>query len=341
MYGSSVVASQARGPAAVQHGAGSASRMAQGRGGPPGAGPVPPRGLQMAGASAASGSTPRGMEAEARKQPHGVRQPGTSAAEMQDSLQALLKGGRREGDQYSAGGRAGLGAVLRNGGGARKEPPGGYSGALRSIGAGGGPPSGSGAAGRQLDFDEEARKLWARLNLDPSQVNNGPFNALDPLWRHPQTGGTFFVGNQMAASSLDLLMKHNITHVVNCTDSMPLYHEGSGKIKYFRFDITSHYRRVRSDEEAVAFAQPVLDFISTALSNGHNVMAHCLAGAHRAGTTGVISLMYFANLSAQEAVPVAKKCRPIIDPIGQFPELIAKLDRGWKVMGKDGRRPRS
>jgi len=182
-----------------------------------------------------------------------------------------------------------------------------------------------------LDFDEEARKLWARLNLDPSVINQGLYNALDPLWRHPTSGGIFYVGNQTAAANLELLRKFRVTHVVNCTDSMPCYHDrkGGGPIKYFRFDITSHYRRVRTDEHAVHFAQPMLDWVSAALEEGSNVMAHCLAGAHRAGTTGCICLMHFANLTAREAVPVAKRCRPIIDPIGDFPELMAKLERGW------------
>merc|ERR1712151_3561 len=99
----------------------------------------------------------------------------------------------------------------------------------------------------------------------------------------------------------------------------------------------SFHRRVRSDDEAVVFAQPMLDFVGTALAEGSNVMAHCLAGAHRAGTTGCICLIYFAGLSAREAVPVAKRCRPIIDPIGVFPELLAKLDRGWRNKGGLGR----
>lgn len=181
-----------------------------------------------------------------------------------------------------------------------------------------------------MDFDEEARKLWARLNLDPSTVSSGPYNALDPLWRNPDTGGTFYVGNQTAAANLELLQKHKITHVVNCTDNMPLYHEASRKIQYLRFDITSFYRKVRSDEDAVAFAQPMLEFVEKTLAEGKNVMAHCLAGAHRAGTTGCICLMHFAHLGAREVVPIAKRCRPIIDPIGDFPELLAKLERGWR-----------
>lgn len=187
------------------------------------------------------------------------------------------------------------------------------------------------AAMDSLDFDEEARKLWARLNLDPTRVNGGQYNALDPLWRHPESGGTFFVGNQTAAANLMVLQQFNITHVVNCTDSMPLYHDQpDGPIKYFRFDICGHYRRARTDAEAVAFAEPVLKWVENALARGHNVMAHCLAGAHRAGTTGVMCLMYFANLSARDAVPIAKRCRPIIDPIGEFPEFLMKLERGWK-----------
>jgi len=185
----------------------------------------------------------------------------------------------------------------------------------------------------EMDFDDEARKLWARLNLDPSIVSSGPYNALDALWQHPQSRGIFYVGNQQAASNLALLREYNITHVVNCTDNMPNYHErtSGSNITYYRFDITSSYRRVKSDAEAVQFVQPMLDFVGTALAEGHNVMVHCLAGAHRAGTTGCICLMHFASLGNREAVTTAKRCRPIIDPIGHFPELLAKLDRGWKA----------
>jgi len=194
--------------------------------------------------------------------------------------------------------------------------------------------SGSFSKGGQTDYDEEARKLWARLNLDPSMLNQGPYNAVDALWRHPKTGGTFFVGNQTAASDIRVLESNQITHVVNCTDNMPLYHERSGRIKYFRFDITSHYRRVHSEDDAIAFVLPMLQFVTTALAEGKNVMAHCLAGAHRAGTTGCLCLMHLARLSRDQAVPIAKRLRPIIDPISDFPVLMDKVERGWHKRGR-------
>lgn len=186
-------------------------------------------------------------------------------------------------------------------------------------------------AGPAANFDDEARKLWARLNLDPNKDNNGAHHSLDPIWRHPQTGGTIYVGNEVAAKSLGLLEKHAITHVVNCTDSIPLYHERTpgAPIKYLRFDITSHYHRVRSEKDAVAFAQPLLSFVTDALNQGKNVLVHCLAGAHRAGTSGIICLMHFAKLSSPEATSIAKQCRPIIDPICDFPLLLARIEKGW------------
>lgn len=180
-----------------------------------------------------------------------------------------------------------------------------------------------------VDFDDEARKLWARLNLDPSVITGGHYNAVDPLWQHPETRAVFYVGNQTAASNLPLLQKHGITHVVNCTDNMPNYHEGSSSIRYHRFDISRFHRQVKTDADADRFVQAMLDFVGSALASGKNVMVHYLAGAHRAGTTGCICLMHFAQLDAKDAVTAAKRCRPIIEPIADFPVLLAKLERSW------------
>lgn len=59
--------------------------------------------------------------------------------------------------------------------------------------------------GQMLDFDEEARALWERLNLDPNSRKFGQWNPIDSIWRHPVGGGTIFVGNQTAAENLNLL----------------------------------------------------------------------------------------------------------------------------------------
>ena len=60
-------------------------------------------------------------------------------------------------------------------------------------------------ATQNLNFDDEAIALWTKLNLDPSSRKAGMWNPLDSIWRHPEGGGTIYVGNQTAAENLTLL----------------------------------------------------------------------------------------------------------------------------------------
>jgi hypothetical protein len=56
-----------------------------------------------------------------------------------------------------------------------------------------------------LDFDEEAKSLWARLNLDPESRTTGQWNPVDAIYRHPTGLGTIYVGNLSAAENLFFL----------------------------------------------------------------------------------------------------------------------------------------
>lgn len=92
------------------------------------------------------------------------------------------------------------------------------------------------------------------------------------------------------------------------------------------------------EEDAAAISQkltdllrPMLEFIEAALSQGGSVLVHCLAGAHRAGATATICLMHFGGMSANQAEVSARSLRPVIQLIGDFPELVGlcdKLERG-------------
>eukprot|EP01038_Epipyxis_sp_PR26KG_P015806 gene15806-21410_t len=180
-----------------------------------------------------------------------------------------------------------------------------------------------------LDFDQEARELWAKLNLDPNSRRNGQWNPLDSIWRHPTGGGTIYVGNQTAAENINLLRSHEITHVVNCTfgeSKIPNFH--TGKLNYYNFPV-SHWQGFlnNSHTSVLAFTAPLFEFIEGAVARGESVLIHCLAGAHRAGTTGVACLIHFAHMDVPTAILTAKTCRPIIDPIGQLPEFLLRLKR--------------
>ena len=148
-----------------------------------------------------------------------------------------------------------------------------------------------------LDYNQEAKKLFD--SLDGSSSSR--FNNLDPIYRS-EAGGFIYVGgdlvrillpiNQLsivclqAARDLAGLQRRGITAVVNCTTNIQCFHKGS--LDYFIFDVAFWRREVqgRLSGELPAFLKPVLEFINDVINRGESVLVHCLAGAHRAGTTG-------------------------------------------------------
>ena len=59
-------------------------------------------------------------------------------------------------------------------------------------------------------------------------------------------------------------------------------------------------------EKVIAYFEPAHSFLDKALGEGKNVMVHCIAGAQRAGTTGVSYMMKEGRMRFSEAVRVAK-----------------------------------
>lgn len=193
-----------------------------------------------------------------------------------------------------------------------------------------------------MDFDEEARKLWANLALTPAK----PYNSLDPIFtpgqplaRQQQTSAaadsaaaspppTVYVGNERAAKDATLLSSLRITHVVNCTDNIPNYHERGGAVRYMRFPVTFwQLHCADGDAATLGFADRLFEFVDAALAAGGSVLVHCLAGAHRAGTTGCLLLMRQHRLGPSAAIALAKQRRPAIDPIGGLPQFLERYHR--------------
>lgn len=68
---------------------------------------------------------------------------------------------------------------------------------------------------------------------------------------------------------------------------------------------------------------------------GRSVLIHCLAGAHRAGTTGVLYLMAKHDISQGRATKLAKELRPVIDPIGTLKDLLQLVEDSRDAVRED------
>jgi len=208
------------------------------------------------------------------------------------------------------------------------------------------------------DWDEEARKLFQRLNIDAGGGRD-KYRNVDAVYCHPTTGAKLFIGNQTAARSESVLVGEAIFHVVNCQDaSSANFFEGDPRFHYRRFPVShwwQHDGMDAPDGVLKFFEDGCHGWIADALAGGHNVMVHCLAGAHRAGTTGVSFMMraapprpsfvfsFFLGVAASlgegrfdtaTAIKLAKFQRPIVDPFGQLHELLMRLEAAYTAKGR-------
>jgi hypothetical protein len=187
-----------------------------------------------------------------------------------------------------------------------------------------------------VDYAEAGRALLARVNL-PADGDGVPkverYSNYNALWRHPTTGGTLYVGNASTAASRPMLEDMKCSNIVFCQESDGRMHfRDDPSFTYLPFPIGAWRRTLASTPNADAtwaYFKPLFDFVDSKLGAGESVLIHCLAGAHRAGTAGTACLMHLCAIDSRTAVPMAKKLRPAIDPIGSFPDLLARLDAAF------------
>jgi len=180
-----------------------------------------------------------------------------------------------------------------------------------------------------MDYSQEGRSLMADLmsRYGLGGVGKdmlGGYHKMDAIYRS-QKGGTLYVGGWDAAEDLGGLQGAGITTVVNCTTDLSCPHRG--RLQYFTFDISWWRRHTNDKDENIPhFVKPVIQTVEAALDRGESVLVHCLAGAHRAGTTGTMLLMHLQGKDSRAALLEARSKRSIINPIGDFPEFLRKCD---------------
>ena len=126
--------------------------------------------------------------------------------------------------------------------------------------------------------------------------------------------------------------------------TMTTDHHGTGKMwfkkdpsfEYLPFEIGKFhdFRASTSAARALAFFRKYFEWVDSQLSSGHNVLVHCLAGAHRAGTAGIAYLMHACKLDRIKATAMAKAARPVINPIYGLLDLLTTLELGLETKPK-------
>ena len=99
--------------------------------------------------------------------------------------------------------------------------------------------------GKEVDYAAAGRELLARVNLEnregvPAVQRYSNYNA---LWRHPDSGGTLYVGNATTASQRSILDEMKCRNIVFCQESDGKMHFADDpEFTYLAFPIGSWQR---------------------------------------------------------------------------------------------------
>jgi hypothetical protein len=153
------------------------------------------------------------------------------------------------------------------------------------------------------------------------------YKDLNAIYRR-KGGGIIYVGNEKASKTHKILKDNGIKGIINCTQGeYTLENHFPRQINYCMFPIAEWEDHVdKTDTSVLLFFGRVFHFIEEHLKKGENVLVHCLAGAHRAGNTGIACLMHFSKMNIIDAIAAAKMFRPCIDPkVGTLPRLMQRF----------------
>ncbi|XP_066922104.1 dual specificity protein phosphatase 6-like [Clytia hemisphaerica] len=162
------------------------------------------------------------------------------------------------------------------------------------------------------------------LDVGLSRLNSAN-NAKDLLFRPDSSGpieivSNLFLGNKVDASSLDLLRKARITHILNVTPDLP--NDFTEQYQYLRLAVKDDWTGYLADHFAEAY-----DFIDKAIKENGRVLVHCVGGISRSSTIIIAYLMLKYDYSLNKAFDMVKIKKTNIAPNFNFMGQLLELER--------------
>ena len=117
-----------------------------------------------------------------------------------------------------------------------------------------------------------------------------------------------FVGNIVSSRDPDFIKKENITAIVNASKDIPNSFESSG-IRYFNVFVNDDLQD-ESQKIMLTYMPRALKFIRINKMSGRNILIHCHAGMQRSAAIMVSYLIFFNNMSPDNAIKLVLNKRP-------------------------------
>mmetsp|Transcript_47905 Transcript_47905/g.141525 ORF Transcript_47905/g.141525 Transcript_47905/m.141525 type:complete len:272 (-) Transcript_47905:243-1058(-) len=110
-------------------------------------------------------------------------------------------------------------------------------------------------------------------------------------------GDGLYLGAGRDAQRLDSLRRRGVTHVLNCADDVPNFHEGAAGLRYLCLGIADF----GADRGASRTFADAARFCEEAKGSGGTVLIHCANGSNRSATVAIAVLMSLRGWSLAQA----------------------------------------
>ncbi len=116
-----------------------------------------------------------------------------------------------------------------------------------------------------------------------------------------------FVGSAKNAADLESLERNNIGLIVNATEEIDNFYEGTSSFEYIRVPLKDDKNTVIADH--LEDFEASVDKIHEAIQKGTDVLVHCFMGASRSVAITCRYLIKYKNMSSEDAYNFVKERR--------------------------------
>lgn len=135
-----------------------------------------------------------------------------------------------------------------------------------------------------------------------------------------------YMGSMYAALNIDKLKEYNITHVINCAQTLskfiPNFVEYRNDFTYLSLPMIDSLEFVITE-----YIKESLKFINEAINQNGNVFIHCAQGKSRSGCIVIAYLMNKYKICYDDAYKIAKKGRILCNPNCNFKYQLIQMQK--------------
>ena len=128
---------------------------------------------------------------------------------------------------------------------------------------------------------------------------------LDEELSYHQINNNIFLGNIKAARDINFIESNNITHIINVTSNIPNYFDN---INYLNIPINTN--NLNNPYNFDYYFNLSNSFLSNIINNNYKVLIHCKYGHTRSTLFLTIFLIYYYNLTPDQAIYYIRSIRP-------------------------------